>query len=195
MQRVQTAQANRHDIGDWIRLKRAQKLFAGVNLSQISPEKIRDYLPDDFEFALDDVDVTVSLCQVFMAHRLKLLEALERKTPGLDREGEKLGPAPWDVVNESLSAAGFLYQVIPPTESPITEHYSLRLRDRADSNLVIPAIDLSSGEKGPPSACSLALYRGQGREIPQAADTRRTGCSPSSVHDPTVPGCDFGRAR
>src|SRR6201999_232657 len=46
-----------------------------------------------------------------------------------------------------LVAAGFPYRVIPPMETPIMEHYSLRLRDRHDPNRIVPAIDLSSGEK------------------------------------------------
>jgi energy-coupling factor transporter ATP-binding protein EcfA2 len=140
-------QGYRHDVGNWVRTQKVQKLLAGENVHQISPERLGQYLKDDFEFALNDIDVTEGLCHISMAHRLKLLEALERRTPGLDRDGKELGPAPWDVVNESLVASGFPYQMIPPTETPILEHYSLRLRDRANSSWIIPAIDLSSGEK------------------------------------------------
>jgi energy-coupling factor transporter ATP-binding protein EcfA2 len=126
----------RNDINQWVRSQRARKLLAGADL-----------LKDDLEFTLDDLDVTQGLCYVFVAHRFKLLEALERRTPGIDETGRSLAPAPWDVVNESLQAAGFAYQVIPPTETRIIEHYSLHLRDRSVPDRIIPAIDLSSGEK------------------------------------------------
>jgi energy-coupling factor transporter ATP-binding protein EcfA2 len=147
LQLVTNAHGNRRDIGQWIRSQKAQKLLAGENVHQLAPERLKELLTDDFEFALNDVDVTEGICYVSVAHRLKLLEALERQTPGLDKDGKQLGPAPWEVVNESLVAAGFPYLVIPPTETPIVEQYSLRLRDQCDENRIIRATDLSSGEK------------------------------------------------
>ncbi|AYO86103.1 ATP-binding protein [Methylobacterium brachiatum] len=71
---------------------------------------------------------------------------MERETPGLDRAGNSLGPAPWDVVNEALKTAGFPYEVISPKDVSITRDYKFKLKDRFDGN-TIEVTDLSSGEK------------------------------------------------
>jgi energy-coupling factor transporter ATP-binding protein EcfA2 len=147
VQLTQNPQGHRTDINQWVRSQKAQKLLAGLQVHGIDPNTLTDRLKDDYEFTLDDLDVTQGLCYVFVAHRFKLLEALERGAPGVDETGKSLAPAPWDVVNESLVAAGFPYQVIPPTEMRIVDHYSLQLRDRTVPDRIIPAIDLSSGEK------------------------------------------------
>jgi energy-coupling factor transporter ATP-binding protein EcfA2 len=147
VQLVQNPRGHRANINQWIRSQKAQRRLFGLDPNHIDPNTLSEHLKDDFEFTLDDLDVTQGLCYVFVAHRFKLLEALERGTPGIDQTGKLLPPAPWDVVNESLQVAGFPYQVIPPTEVRITEHYSLQLRDRIIPDRVIPAIDLSSGEK------------------------------------------------
>jgi ABC-type ATPase involved in cell division len=81
-----------------------------------------------------------------VAHRLKLAEALERGTPGYDEDGESLGPAPWDVVNETLRVSSFPYEVISPIKTKLLDHYALRLKDR-QTGIEIAALDLSSGEK------------------------------------------------
>lgn len=143
---VKNAHAYRHDITLTVRVRKMLKRLEGRNPHQIDPIALAEILKDDFDFALDDVDVTEGLCSVFVAHRLKILEGLERGTPGHDRSGEPLGPAPWDVVNESLLTAGFPYEVVSPSDTPIMENYLLRLRD-LQSDQIIPAIDLSSGEK------------------------------------------------
>jgi energy-coupling factor transporter ATP-binding protein EcfA2 len=147
VQLVARPQGHQHDVGQWIRVLKAKKLLAGLNVHQVDPNSLVERLKDDFEFTLDDIDVTQGLCYVFVAHRFKLLEALERQRPGFDKDGKILGPAPWDVVNESLVTAGFPYQVISPIETTILDHYSLRLRDRSNPSRIIPAMDLSSGEK------------------------------------------------
>ncbi|MEH2546605.1 energy-coupling factor transporter ATP-binding protein EcfA2 [Bradyrhizobium sp. AZCC 2262] len=146
LQYAQNVHSYRHDIGQTIRAQKMLNRIKGENAHQIDPSKLAEILKDDFYFALDDIDVTDGLCNVFMAHRFRLLEGLERNTPGMDRNGKPLGPAPWDVVNESLIAGGFPYEVISPSETPIVETYTLRLKDRR-TGTVVAAHDLSSGEK------------------------------------------------
>jgi energy-coupling factor transporter ATP-binding protein EcfA2 len=146
LEHAKNARNYRHDINQTVRVQKMLRRLEGKHPHQVDPATLADILPDDYSFALDDVDVTSGLCNVFMAHRFRLLEGLERNTPGLDRDGKALGPAPWEVVNESLVVAGFPYEVISPSETPIMEPYTLRLRDR-QSNTVIEASDLSSGEK------------------------------------------------
>jgi predicted ATPase len=101
------------------------------------------YSPD---LVLDDIDVTASLCLVFMAHRFKILEALERGLPGLDEQGNPLGKAPWEIVNEALEVAGFPYRVIAPFETKLLDQYYFRLKDIYNKS-IIDANELSSGEK------------------------------------------------
>ncbi len=74
------------------------------------------------------------------------MEALERNTPGIDEDGQSLGPAPWDVVNEALRVSSFPYEVTSPVRTKLLDNYTLGLRDR-QSGIEIPALDLSSGEK------------------------------------------------
>jgi len=146
LEHVKSAASYRHDIGQTVRIRKMLKRLDGKSPHLIDAITLAEILKDDFEFALDDIDVTEGLCSLFVAHRFKLLEGLERASAGFDRDGKPLGPAPWDVVNESLSTAGFPYEVISPSETPIMEPYSLRLKDR-QTNGIIAAIDLSSGEK------------------------------------------------
>jgi energy-coupling factor transporter ATP-binding protein EcfA2 len=136
----------RSDIHLTVRAQKMLKRLGGRNAHQIDPVTLVSLLSEDFDFALDDVDVTEGLCNVFMAYRFRSLEGLERGTPGIDRNGKPLGPAPWDIVNESLVTAGFPYGVISPSETPIMDAYTLRLKDRR-TDTIVAASDLSSGEK------------------------------------------------
>lgn len=135
-----------NDIVNKSRAIRIQKIIGNINIQGIPTEKARDFLDDDYDFAIDDVDVTTGITHVFMAFRYKMLESLERETPGIDKNGKPIGPPPWTIVNEALQTAGFPYEVIPPTNIAITAHYDLRLRD-LHSGAEIAANDLSSGEK------------------------------------------------
>ncbi len=135
-----------HDITTAIKTRKIHKRFGGKNVHQMSERELSDILHDDFEFAIDDIDVTAGITHVFVAYRLKALEAIELGHPGIDRGGTPLGPAPWQIVNESLATAGFPYEVISPQQSTLLEDYTLRLKDRVNG-AEIAAIDLSSGEK------------------------------------------------
>ncbi len=105
-----------NDITNTIRVRRIQSRLGERNPHQIEAKELEKLLPE-FDFAIDDVDITAGLTHVFVAHRYKLLEAHERETPGYDENGNALGPSPWEVVNEALAVAGFPYEVISPTET------------------------------------------------------------------------------
>lgn len=137
---------HRYDITNTVRAQRIIKRLGGQPSQQMTPEALAKLLPDDFEFAIDDIDITTGLTHLFVAHRLKILEGIERNQPGRDRDGNPLGPAPWQVVNESLTVAGFPYEVISPEHTPLMDAYELRLKDRQSGD-EIAAVDLSSGEK------------------------------------------------
>lgn len=145
-QQAQQKHSYLHDPAQMARARRVEKLINGRNW-QVATNHGGESLDDD-EFAalLVDVDVTSSLATIFVAHRLKLVEALERGTPGVSKDGKPLGPAPWDVVNESLQIAGFPYSVVNPTEVGLLDHYEFRLRDSTAGVEVQPS-DLSSGEQ------------------------------------------------
>lgn len=144
-QHVQNPNVHANDIFGMIRANRILKRLGGLQPNQITPEMLEKVLSDS-EFAADDIDITAGLAHVFVAHRLKLAEALERGTPGHDDEGKSLGPAPWDVVNEALRVSSFPYEVISPTKTKFLDDYMLKLKDR-QSGIEIAALDLSSGEK------------------------------------------------
>jgi ABC-type multidrug transport system ATPase subunit len=143
---AQQAHAHINDITNTIKSKRATAILGGRDPNSMTPDELQRMFGDDFEFMLDDVDVTTGLTYVFVAYRMKFLESLERGAPGLNSEGQPLGPAPWEIVNQSLVIAGFPYQVISPTETSFMEAYELKLRD-SRSGVEIRALDLSSGEQ------------------------------------------------
>lgn len=128
-----------------VRAHRMKSRLGGRNPYQISQDELAELLPE-FDFVIDDIDITAGLSYIFMAYRFQVLEALERNTPGLDKDGKPLGPAPWEIVNEALLVAGFSYEVISPAETRLIDHYELKLRDR-QLGVDIAATDLSSGEQ------------------------------------------------
>nr|WP_295238752.1 ATP-binding protein [uncultured Brevundimonas sp.] len=136
----------RHDIVNYTRARRSQHRLSGHNFRALSPEELAELLPDDHEFAIDDLDVTEGLAHVFMGYRLKALQAIEANRPGLDKKGQPLATPPWEVVNDALRTAGFPYEVVSPHETDLIDTYILRVRD-LETGVVINAIDLSSGEK------------------------------------------------
>ncbi len=146
LQLAQAANINQYDINTTIRSKKILKRLSEVSIYNVSPKELEEILSDDFEFVIDDMDITKGLSHLFLAHRLKRLEAIERGSPEMDREGRPLGLAPWDVVNESLRIAGFPYEVMSPQNTPILGVYELKFQDRQDCT-VIHAVELSSGER------------------------------------------------
>jgi energy-coupling factor transporter ATP-binding protein EcfA2 len=104
LQRAKQMGGSHHDIQAIISARRISSRLGGRNLHGITPEEFEE-LSSDADFMADDIDITASLSRVFVAHRFKIVEALERETPGVDEKGNPLGPAPWDVVNEALSCS------------------------------------------------------------------------------------------
>lgn len=140
----QLRQNSPYDMAQRTKRARIERLL-GVSLDQLNPETFAARLPDDFAFMLDEVDVTAGLGHVFLAYRLRTAEELERGTPMPDVIS-KLGPAPWDIVNETFQAAEFPYRVVSPKGSRLLEPYQFRLEE-AQSGLQLSTSDLSSGEK------------------------------------------------
>ncbi len=135
-----------HDPVQMTKARRVEKLLGGRNWEEITKNGTISLDEDEFSALLVDVDVASSLATIFVAHRVKAVEALERGTPGLAKDGKPLGPAPWDIVNESLKVAGFPYEVISPLTVGLLDNYELRLKDTSLGIEVRPS-DLSSGEQ------------------------------------------------
>jgi predicted ATPase len=138
--------AYRHDPAQMTKARRVEKLLAGRNWEVATRNGQISLDEDEFLALLVDVDVAASLAILFVAHRVKLLEALERNTPGVAKDGKTLGPAPWDIVNESLKVAGFQYEVVNPVTVGLLDYYELKLKDVASGVEIRPS-DLSSGEQ------------------------------------------------
>lgn len=136
----------KHDPAQMARARRAEKILAGRRWEDATNSGQKSLNEDEFDALLVDVDVASSLATIFVAHRVKMAEAMERGTPEVGKDGKPLGPAPWDVVNESLKVAGFPYVVAHPAKVSFTEHYDLTLVDTT-SGVEIRPNDLSSGEQ------------------------------------------------
>jgi ABC-type molybdenum transport system ATPase subunit/photorepair protein PhrA len=145
LQQVSNLSSFRHDVNNTARARRTLKQIqqkTGIrDIDLIATAKI-----DGVDIFLNDIDVTVDLAALFVSHRAKMLEVLEAESLGVDKAGKLLGPAPWDVLNEALKVAGFVYEVISPLGTPLEQSYWVRLRDRETTTDISPA-DLSSGEK------------------------------------------------
>lgn len=145
-QQFRNIHSYQHDPTQMAKARRVEKLLAGRNWEYETNHGQKSLDDDEFFALLADVDVTASLATIFVAHRVKMLEARERDTPGVGKDGTPLGPAPWEVVNESLQVAGFPYEVISPTTVGLTEHYDLMIKDKVSGKEIRPS-DLSSGEQ------------------------------------------------
>jgi predicted ATPase len=146
LQQANQVHQYRHDPVQTVKAKRMRRLLSGRNLQTLTSAQVDEIFPDDYSDLLVDIDSVSHLATIFVAHRHKLLEALERNTPGKTKDGADLGPAPWEVVNESLRAAGFPYEAISPQDTSIVDTYTLRLRDSVNGTVLNPH-DLSSGEQ------------------------------------------------
>ena len=129
-----------------VRVKRARiQALLGVSPSSIDVDTFIARLPDDFTFMLEETDVVSGLVHVFVAHRVRAAQEREKGTLEIDLE-KKIGPAPWDVMNEILRVAEFPYRVVSPLTKGLLEPYDLKLIDQQTQQEVRP-YDLSSGEK------------------------------------------------
>jgi hypothetical protein len=96
-----------------VRRQKLQKMLNVENLDSLGAQQFSKLLPDDYAFMLDEADVVTGLAFVFIAHRLKIVRLLEGGS-ALSDVNSKLGPAPWQVLNETLQTAGFPYYVPSP---------------------------------------------------------------------------------
>ncbi len=128
------------------RAKRARiSQILGKDLSRFTQEQFIKALPNDYTFMLEDEDIVGGLAHVIMAHKVRMADESLRGTKLEDLEA-KLGPAPWNVINEALAAAEFSYRVVSPVETNFDDIYHFKLRDPIRHLEITPA-ELSSGEK------------------------------------------------
>jgi predicted ATPase len=128
------------------RAKRARLCqILGKDLSAFTLETFVKAVPNDYLFMLEEEDIVGGLAHVIMAHKVRMADEVLRGTK-LEALEAKLGRAPWDLVNEALSAAEFAYRVVSPVETNLDDTYQFRLRDPVRSLDIAPA-ELSSGEK------------------------------------------------
>jgi energy-coupling factor transporter ATP-binding protein EcfA2 len=137
---------NRHQQGHNLKTRaRIARLQALAGEADQNPEAFSRRLPDDYSFMLDDADVTDGIAHVFMGYRSRALELLEQGVPREDTE-RRIGPAPWNLLNDAFSVAGFPYRAVPPTETRLVDVYHFQLQSVISSERISPS-DLSSGEK------------------------------------------------
>jgi ABC-type molybdenum transport system ATPase subunit/photorepair protein PhrA len=127
------------------RQARLKKFLGLQDLRNVDAATLAQRLPDDFAFMLDETDVTAGLAHVFLGHRLRAAEQRELGTPESEIRA-KIGPAPWDVVNEIFTAAGFPFRVSSPMGAKLVDRYELFLED-IETHLKLRPMNLSSGEK------------------------------------------------
>jgi ABC-type dipeptide/oligopeptide/nickel transport system ATPase component len=143
----------RHDFGRSSRRAALERYFNVSRLEQVPHSDLMNGLPDDFAFMLDERDVTAGLAHVFLAYRLRAAEAREAGVRDEDLLA-RLGPPPWDVVNDTFAAADFPFRISSPVGTKILDRYELIIEDTQHHQLLRP-MDLSSGEK---TLLSVALW-------------------------------------
>jgi predicted ATPase len=143
-QQLHSELRNNKDVGR-IALRHRIEQLIGKRVEQLDQGAFAKLLPDDFVFLLEEANLARGLAHLFVAHRLQMLRELEQGTHAADLE-KKLGPTPWDVVNEILKAGEFPYQVNSPQERSLTEQYEVLLVDKQSDKNLRPH-ELSSGEQ------------------------------------------------
>ncbi|WP_395452895.1 ATP-binding protein [Azospirillum melinis] len=146
VQQAQQYQNYITDINSYSKAHRLRRRLGDHLINGGSIDNLESSLPEDFGFMIEDLDVTQGLAHYFLAYRVMYLESIDRGNPGFGRDGKPLGPAPWEVVNEALTVAGFPYEVVSPQSKPLMASYQVLMRDK-ESKLEIQIGDLSSGEK------------------------------------------------
>jgi energy-coupling factor transporter ATP-binding protein EcfA2 len=136
----------RHDVNGTARYHKLIRRLGGKAPHMLNDEEFRALLPDDFEYMIDDVDVTTGLGHVFLAYRIESLTRIEKKERGEPQDEAPQGPAPWAVVNDALRVADFPYELISPLETTLLQPYQITFKDKT-SGATVKAADLSSGEK------------------------------------------------
>lgn len=131
-----------HDFRSVTKRARIRKL---VGEGASDQESFKKRLPDDYAFMLEDGDVVAGLAHVLVAHRLRVMEGIEQGQ-SIEEIRKRLGPAPWEVINEAFQVADFPYEVVSPVGTPLAGVYELKLRSRLTGEQIPPG-DLSSGEK------------------------------------------------
>lgn len=127
---------------DWLRRWNWLSKLMGSRLGSLSEEEFVKQASDDLAFMLEDQNLLHGLAHVFLGYRLQFAHELEKNVPRTEIV-KKLGPAPWDVLNEILAVAEFPYRVEPPIGS-LLDPYRFELKQSA---ITINPKDLSSGEK------------------------------------------------
>jgi len=135
-------QHHKNDIRWNIRKEKLNRIV-GANASSLSFEEFSRRLPDNYEFMIESDDALQGLTHTFLTYQVRLAEELMEGN-SLSEAQKKLGPAPWDVINHALSAAGFAYRT--PKPAKLLERYEIRFESKF-TDKILNANDLSSGEK------------------------------------------------
>jgi AAA domain, putative AbiEii toxin, Type IV TA system len=160
----QLRQPGNSDLATQHKRAKIERLLGVTNLLAVDLNTFLEKLPDDFLFMLSETDIGGGLVHVFLGYRLKVADLLEKGVPFSDVEA-RLGPAPWDVVNETFQAAEFPYRVVSPRHKGLLEPYEFLLED-PQSGLTLRPTELSSGEKML-LGLVLWLYNSQHQQFPR----------------------------
>jgi hypothetical protein len=115
-----------------------------VGLKGISKEDALDQILVNYGVFLRNPNIVEGVTDIFMRYRTALFDAFERGIP-LDELEQRVGPAPWNVLNDILAEANFPYRV-PEPQPGLATTYKFWLIDQ-ESNIKIDPVNLSSGER------------------------------------------------
>lgn len=102
--------------------------IVGGSLQKLEEEVIAERLPNDFRFVLSWQDLSDGLAHVFLAYRFRLVEELEGGV-ALSEITERIGPAPWDIVNALFEEGGFNYRIVSPQTVGLLDTYQIFLEE------------------------------------------------------------------
>jgi len=123
----------------------------GMPVTQIpvgAPKEIHERLPIAacFSHSMIPMHILGDFAIACIGYRLRSLELIDKDRSSTEGSIEALiGPPPWRVMDEVLSAAGLGLRTVTPKEQPLTQQFVLRFQHA--SGAIVTAGQCSSGEQ------------------------------------------------
>lgn len=128
----------------YVELAEIVKKIINKPSNEITLRDVQNNLPIHHYDYINRIQLHEGLNEIFLAYHLRSAELKDAGKTQVQIKTE-LGNAPWDVINDLLNSADFLYEVTKP--EGFMGDFNFCLMSRRDPSLIINFSDLSSGEK------------------------------------------------
>lgn len=148
----------------YIELKKIILIASGKEKETITIGDVQAHLPVDYFDYINKVILTEGIAEVYLAYHSKKAQLRDDGDSEEDIK-QKIGKAPWDILNDLLDESGFPYNTNKPYG--YLGEYHFELISKYDKELKIKISDLSSGEKILISLCLWMFSSSKTRRLPK----------------------------